>query len=272
MFKKKRFILLSMVMLITSTTYSEEVTKPDKDSVPEIEGMVLVKGGCYDMGDTFGEGSKNEKPVHEVCIDDFQMGKYEVTQAEWMDVMGNNPSKFKNCDRCPVEQVSWNDVQNYISKLNRKTGRNYRLPTEAEWEYAARSGGKKERYAGFSDKNLLYEYANFCDSNCEEYWKEKGQDDGYKNTSPVGSYRPNGLGLYDMSGNVMEMVSDRYSDGYYKKSPKNRPQGPSNGEERVVRGGAWASITFYTRSAYRYGAGPTLLGNSGGFRLAAPSP
>lgn len=122
--------------------------------------------------------------------------------------MGSNPSKFKNCgEDCPVEQVSWNDVQKFIRKLNRKTGKNYRLPTEAEWEFAARERGRRVRYAGgFSNESALQRYANLCDVNCEYSWKSKDQDDGFKNTAPVKSYKPNSLGLYDMTGNVGEWV------------------------------------------------------------------
>jgi formylglycine-generating enzyme required for sulfatase activity len=113
--------------------------------------MVFVQGGCYQMGDTFGDGESDEKPVHKVCVHDFYMGKYEVTQGQWKAVMGNNPSNFSNCgDNCPVEQVSWADVQQFIQRLNSRSGKNYRLPTEAEWEYAARSGGKSEKWSGTS--------------------------------------------------------------------------------------------------------------------------
>jgi formylglycine-generating enzyme required for sulfatase activity len=110
--------------------------------------FVFVKGGCYQMGDTFGDGKSDEKPVHDVCVSDFYMGKYEVTQGQWKRIMGNNPSSFSGCgDNCPVENVSWKDVQDFISRLNRQSGKRYRLPTEAEWEYAARSGGKREKWA-----------------------------------------------------------------------------------------------------------------------------
>lgn len=123
-----------------------------KDSVTGIE-LVFVDGGCYLMGDTFGDGGANEKPVHEVCVDDFYIGKYEVTQGQWQAVMGSNPSFFKGCGtNCPVEQVSWDDAQEFISKLNSRSESNkYRLPTEAEWEYAARSRGKSEKYSGSND-------------------------------------------------------------------------------------------------------------------------
>lgn len=114
--------------------------------------MILVKGGCFQMGDTFGDGSPYERPLHEVCVDDFYVGKYEITQGQWKAIMGNNPSRYKDWgDNCPVEKVSWNDIQEFISKLNQKTGKAYRLPTEAEWEYAAKSGGKNEKYSGSND-------------------------------------------------------------------------------------------------------------------------
>ncbi len=121
------------------------------------DGMVLVKGGCFDMGDIFGTGTSDEKPVHTVCVGDFYLGKTEVTQKQWKDVVGNNPSKFQ-CGDCPVEKVSWNNIQDFIKKLNEKTGMNYRLPTEAEWEYAARSGGWKEQWAGTNDEEEIGKY------------------------------------------------------------------------------------------------------------------
>ena len=239
-----------------------EITKP------EIEGMVLVKGGCFEMGDTFGDGDDDEKPVHEVCVDDFFMGKYEVTQGQWEDVMVSNPSKFKNGRNFPVEKVSWNDVWKFIKKLNRKAGKNYRLPTEAEWEYAARSGGKKEKYAGFSGESDLYPYANFCDNNCEYSNKTKGQNDGYENTSPVGSYKPNGLGLYDMTGNVWEWCSDWYDKDYYSNSPRKNPQGTSSGSLHVFRGGSWYNESRNLRASDRYLIWPGLRYYFLGFRLA----
>lgn len=116
--------------------------RPFTDPVTGME-FVFIKGGCFEMRDPFGDGDKDEKPVHQVCVDDFYLGKYEVTQGQWEKVMGNNPSYFKNCGgNCPVERVSWNDVQEFISRLNQRSGKRYRLPMEAEWEYAARSGGR----------------------------------------------------------------------------------------------------------------------------------
>ena len=246
---------------------SSEPKSKDKTSA---EGMVFIKGGCFDMGDTFGDGEDDEKPVHEVCVDDFYMGEHEVTQEEWKEVTGNNPSRFKNCgDDCPVESVSWNDVQHYIRKLNNKTGLNYRLPTEAEWEYAAREGGRRIKFAGFSDEGDSSKYANFCDSNCDFGQKTGSQNDGYKNTSPVKSFKPNSLGLYDMTGNVYEWVSDWYGKDYYRNSPKDNPKGPGSGEYRALRGGSWDDKPLHLRAANRFRGLPDERSNSrGGFRIA----
>ncbi|MBI3813805.1 MAG: formylglycine-generating enzyme family protein, partial [Nitrospinae bacterium] len=220
-----------------------------------LTGMVFVKGGCYQMGDTFGDGDSDEKPVHEVCVDDFYMGKYEVTQRQWTGIMGSNPSYFKNCDDCPVEQVSWDDIQEYINKLNQKTGNKYRLPTEAEWEYAARSGGRSEKYSG----------GNNIDS---VGWYDKNS--GSK-THPVGQKEANGLGLYDMTGNVWEWCSDWYADDYYRKSPKNNPRGADSGQYRVLRGGSWNYGPRFLRASDRDGFVPTGRYSYVGFRLSLPS-
>jgi formylglycine-generating enzyme required for sulfatase activity len=231
-----------------------------------ITGMefVFIKGGCYQMGDTFGEN--DEKPVHEVCVDDFYMGKYEVTQKQWRDVMGNNPSYFKNCDNCPVENVSYNDVQKFINKLNNKSplkkgdeGVVYRLPTEAEWEYAARSGGKNEEYAGGNDIDSVAWYGGNSITPSHPV-----------PSHPVGQKEPNGLGLYDMSGNVWEWVQDWYDENYYRNSPRDNPKGPSSGFHRVKRGGSCYNDPRSVRSANRLSPPPDFRYKFLGFRLAAP--
>jgi formylglycine-generating enzyme required for sulfatase activity len=221
---------------------------------PEIE-MVRVTGGCFQMGDTFGDGRDDEKPIHEVCVSDFYIGRYEVTQVQWQAVMGNNPSSFKG-DRRPVDSVSWEDAEAFIAKLNRMTGRRYRLPTEAEWEYAARSGGRKEKWAGTSDKSQLGDYAWDGDNSGEE-------------THVVGTKRPNELGLYDMSGNVREWVEDRYGDVWYEESPRDNPRGPQKGSARVLRGGSWRGDPWGARAAYRGWYDPAIRNNYFGFRLAS---
>lgn len=220
------------------------------------EGMVFVKGGCFEMGDTSGDGESYEKPAHAVCVADFYMGEAELTQAEWQDIMGNNPSYFKDCDTCPVENVSWNDIQEYIKRLNEKTGKNYRLPTEAEWEYAAKSGGKKEKWAGTSVESELGEYA----------WYGGNSE---KKTHSVKQKKANGLGLYDMSGNVWEWISDWYDARYYETSPKNNPNGPSGGSEHVLRGGSWLDNPKRFRLTSRNWHYPVYRDNHFGFRLAS---
>lgn len=219
--------------------------------------MVFVEGGCFQMGDIFGKGDEIERPVHKVCLDDFYMGKYEVTQREWVEIIGANPSGFKGCDNCPVENVSWEDVSKYIKKLREKTGKEYRLPTEAEWEYAARSGGKKELWAGTSDDVKLGDYA----------WHHYNTDDS---THPVGQKKPNGLGIYDMSGNVSEWVWDGYNKKYYETSPKDNPKAPLDEHEieRVIRGGSWVSNPWAIRTTDRSRNAPDTKDPVCGFRLA----
>jgi formylglycine-generating enzyme required for sulfatase activity len=224
-------------------------------AAPLIE-MVNVKGGCFQMGDTFDDGSDKEKPVHEVCVANFSIGKYEITQTQWKSVMGNNPSKFTG-NNLPVETVSWYNVQTFIGKLNSLTGKQYRLPTEAEWEYAAKSGGKEERWAGVSDPSLLDEYA----------WNE---DNSGKKTHPVGTKKPNKLGIYDMTGNVFEWCQDIFRGDWYEKSEKNNPLGPAKGPERVVKGGCWYSAVGFSRTAYRFGHSPDHRNSNLGFRLVLP--
>lgn len=221
--------------------------------------MIFVKGGCYQMGDTFGDGDANEKPIHEVCVNDFYVGKYEVTQGQWREIMGSNPSSFSICgDNCPVENVSWNDVQNFIIKLNNRTGKRYRLPKEAEWEYAARSGGKSENWPGTSSESSLENYAWYHVSSASK-------------THPVGQKQPNGLGLYDMCGNVWEWCHDWYDNNYYGSSDRDNPAGPSSGSHHVIRGGGWFNSAANARAAFR---GRFLRDNryyNLGFRLALPT-
>jgi formylglycine-generating enzyme required for sulfatase activity len=246
---KMRFTLLILLLLtLTAQAFA---------AAPSID-MVLVKGGCYQMGDTFGEGRDNE-PVHEVCVDDFYLGKYEVTQAQWQAVKGDNPSYFKKCGgSCPVEQVSWEDAKEFIRRLNDLTGKNYRLPYEAEWEYAARSGGRQELFAGTSDLDELEAYAWF------------GDNSG-KKTHPVATRRPNALGLYDMSGNVSEWCQDWYDGKYYERSPQKNPRGPLSGSRRVLRSGSFHISAGYARASARgYGA-PDVPIPDLGFRLALPA-
>ena len=196
----------------------------------------------------------DEKPTHEVTLSDFYIGKYEVTQKFWQEIMGSNPSKAsKDCDDCPVEYVSWNDLQGFLTKLNaQKPGRNYCLPTEAEWEYAARGGSQSKGYlyAGSNDIGMVAWYSG---------------NSGSK-TQPVGKRKANELGLYDMSGNVCEWCSDR--KGAYSAESQTNPTSPGSGSDRVFRGGSWYFIPQYCRVAFRGYNPPGSRGDLLGFRLA----
>jgi formylglycine-generating enzyme required for sulfatase activity len=237
-----------------------KVTATIKSTMPD--NMVFVKGGVFQMGGD--DGGSDEKPIHSVTVNDFYIGKYEVTQKEWRAIMGTNPSHFKDCDNCPVERVSWNDVQEYIKKLNAKTGKNYRLPTEAEWEYAARGGNQSKGYT-YSGSNTTDNVA-WNDENSYDLGSE------HKNygTNSVGQKSPNELGIYDMSGNVWEWCSDWYGSDYYKNSSSNNPKGANSGTYRVLRGGAWNYRPARCRIANRNNDAPTNRSDFIGFRVVFP--
>jgi formylglycine-generating enzyme required for sulfatase activity len=215
--------------------------------------FILIPAGSFMMGDAF-EGHDNERPVHQVNISrPFYLGKYAVTQEQWGTVTGKNLSEFKGRNN-PVDDVSWSDVQSFISHLNAKEGKKYRLPTEAEWEYAARAG-TKSTYSFGDDAGQLEQY--------EWYGGNSGSQ-----THPVGQKQPNPWGLYDMHGNVREWVNDWYDKSYYGRSPSTDPAGPSGGEFRVLRGGSWYRSARSLRSASRDYHMPGYRGKGLGFRLA----
>lgn len=221
--------------------------------VPE---MVEVKGGCFQMGDGFGEGAIDEYPVHEVCVDTFFIGRYEVTQHEWQTIMGNNPSRFQKGNDYPVENVSWEGAQEFIRRLNRLIGGGYRLPSETEWEYACRSGGMEEKYCGGDSLDDLSRYVG----------------NSSFTTHRVGTRFPNGLGIYDMSGNVWEWVEDWYDKEYYRSSPKLNPTGPLGGFFKVSRGGSWDYGPWFNRPSARFCSWPDFGYFALGFRLARTPP
>lgn len=196
-------------------------------------------------------GLENERPTHRVVISHgFEIAKYEVTQAEWEGVMGSNPSHFKGAD-LPVEQVSWNDVQSFIKRINdKKDGYQYRLPTEAEWEYAARAGTTAD-YGG--------------PGNLSEMGWHSGN--AGEKTHRVGTKKPNAWGLYDMHGNVWEWCQDWYDKGYYKNSPTTDPRGPNTGLQRVCRGGGWSYSADRCKSTSRAHPAPDDRHSFVGFRL-----
>ena len=215
--------------------------------------MVWVDGGTFRMGATSEQGSEisEEKPVHSVTLSGYYIGKTEVTQALWKAVMGSNPSEFKGDNR-PVESVSWDDCQAFIRKLNALTGQNFRLPTEAEWEFACRGGNNSRGYK--------YSGSNYIDNVA---W----HDGNFGNkTHPVATKSPNELGIYDMSGNVWEWCADWYGD--YSSGRQTNPKGPYDGSFRVYRGGSWINDARYCRSSYRFYSFPAYRYYNLGLRLA----
>ncbi|MEL7221154.1 MAG: formylglycine-generating enzyme family protein [Bacteroidota bacterium] len=264
--------------VVASNTKTEERQPPPplKDDispepvrvVSEIEkNMVRVAGGEFIMGCQDGRDtdcSDDEKPAHKVSLSTFYISKYEVTQAQWRAVMGNDPPKLynKGCDQCPVEMVSWNDIQDFLQKLNNQTGQKYRLPTEAEWEYAARGGANSQGFL-YSGSNNIDEVA-WYESNA----KADNTHGTQKTTRPVGRKKANELGLFDMSGNIWEWCSDGYDGDYYKNSPRNNPTGATTGSDRVRRGGSWISAPQYCRAANRLSLNPAGRNGRIGFRLA----
>jgi formylglycine-generating enzyme required for sulfatase activity len=223
-----------------------------KAQAPE-PSMIFVSGGTFRMGSNFG--GHDEMPVHEVSLADFYIGKFEVTQAEWDAIFPNdvNIRYFEGCDSCPVERESWNSVQKFIYRLNEMTGKHYRLPTEAEWEYAARGGAYSNGYK--------YAGSNKADSVA---WTDGNSNN---RVHPVGKKKPNELGLYDMSGNVFEWCSDWYDEEYYKTSPKHDPTGPETGEKKVMRGGSWFFDRAGIRVSDRDSGNPVFRYGYVGFRL-----
>ena len=240
------------VQQVAQQPQKPEPVRP-QHNLPEI-AMVYVSGGTFTMGATSEQGSDaydDEKPAHSVTLSGYYIGKYEVTQELWKAVMGSNPSYFKG-DNLPVENVSWNDVQEFLRKLNAMTGKRYRLPTEAEWEFAARGGNSSRGYK-YSGSNSLGSVA----------WYD---DNSGSRTHAVGTKSPNELGIYDMSGNVYEWCQDWY--GSYSSSSQRNPQGPNSGSFRVYRGGSWSNNAGRCRVSFRLYNTPGGRDSYLGFRLA----
>ncbi|MCR9099173.1 MAG: SUMF1/EgtB/PvdO family nonheme iron enzyme [bacterium] len=281
-----------------STTPSSSTTR--RRDLPD---MIFVEGGTFQMGSSDSDADSDETP-HTVTVDDFYMHRFEVTNEEFaafLNAEGNQStggtewyeidSEYANIekrngryyaksgyDRHPVMEVSWYGAVAYCNWKSKEDGlqqvyrisgtsisadwnaNGYRLPTEAEWEYAARSRGGSDKWAGTSSASSLSSYAN-----------SSGSEDGYERTAPVGSFRPNDLGLKDMSGNVWEWCWDWYDSDYYQKSSSQNPRGPSTGSNRVSRGGGWYNPSQLCRASNRYGWYPSLRGLNLGFRLALSS-
>jgi formylglycine-generating enzyme required for sulfatase activity len=239
---------------------------------PESIEMVLIPGGTFQMGSTFSVSDDESKPRHQVTLSSFYIGKYEVTQGQWLAVMGSNPSRFQKGGNYPVEKVSWVDAQEYIRKLNQMTGKRYRLTTEAEWEYAARGGGLSRGYK-YSGSDNLDEVAWYCENSGDmpldgKFSPERIASHNLR-THQVGRKRPNELGLFDMSGNVSEWCSDWFGD--YESDSQTNPVGPSTGSGRVARGGTYVFFDSLCTVSARGGFPPDDRSGVVGFRLAADS-
>lgn len=246
-----------LIMLVCVTLGLASVAQAQNDLTFKVNGvsftMKYVQGGTFPMGSNDDVPSCEASPLHSVTVNGFYMCETEVTQALWRAVMGTDPSYFKDDNR-PVETVSWNDCYNFVRELNRMTGRNFRLPTEAEWEYAARGGNRSSgaSHAG----SFSFDKVAWCSDNSGGL------------THPVKTKQANELGLYDMSGNVAEWCSDWYGD--YSAYSQLNPQGPSNGEYRVYRGGCWSEFEIFSTVSCRNADRPDTWMNYIGFRFCLP--
>lgn len=261
---KRTTLLLTFIFgLMALPAFAQHAPSDEQSLTTNVNSIAFVMkkitAGTFNMGCT-GEMDGSdcydwEKPAHTVTLTtDYYLGETEVTQALWRAVMGVDPPQlvFPGCDECPVESVSWEDVQTFLQKLNQKTGQTYRLPTEAEWEFAARGGtlGKKYKYSGSNDINAVAWY----DANA------------YGKTHSIKGKAPNELGLYDMSGNVYEWCQDWWGD--YSSSAQTNPTGPNSGSNRVIRGGSWVINPRFCRASYRGSNTPQDRHYNLGFRLA----
>jgi formylglycine-generating enzyme required for sulfatase activity len=228
------------------STTTNDIEQLDKE-------MILVEGSEFFMGSNAADRFQDEKPAHPVQLTDFWMSKFEVTQKQWQAVIKEFPRGFNAnnfCANCPMTQVSWNEAQDFIKSLNMKTGKKYRLPTEAEWEYAAK-GGKNSVGYDYSGGNELAGVSQY----------------GTTKDTTVGSKIPNELGIFDMSGNVYEWCSDFYDEHYYTNSPNKNPTGAETGNMHIIRGGAWSSEPEDCQVTVRAREQPNAKDNKIGFRL-----
>lgn len=264
---EKIIIIILLLVVFKISLFAQE--KEVLTNQPIIE-MVLVEGGNFTMGcasEQWKDCRDNELPAHQVTLSDYYIGKYEITQSQWEDIMGENNSHFKGCATCPVENVSWNDAQVFIDKLNTKTGKTYRLPTEAEWEYAARGGNKSSGYkhSGSNDIDSVAWHNYNSRSNETDSIVWDNSDNGSR-THAVGTKKANELGIYDMNGNVLEWCDDRFKK--YSRAPQINPTGANKGNWRILRGGSWNCALNCWRLSYReYGAQDHRY-NRVGLRLA----
>lgn len=273
--------LAFLFLLVPSFLVPHSAEKPDvntnakvpekkfRDPVTDME-FVWVPGGNFEMGCHANAGPCNdrEKPAHEVHVEDFWMGAQEVTQGQWQKIMSYNPSRFKKGPRYPVEQVSWDEIQIFIQRLNKQSSTTFRLPSEAEWEYACREGGKFNRYGWGPGDSVSGDraHANLADRRTRFSWRLRDYDDGYAETSPVATYPPNALGLYDMSGNVWEWVQNKKFT--YPNAPMSMRRYKLAPFARMYRGGSWTDTLVFLRCTVRRNFNPSFRYSNLGFRLA----
>lgn len=240
--------------------------------------MIAIPSGEFMMGSPSSEEGRftSEGPVHQVYLDAFYIGEKEVTVGQWRQFIEDTSYKwdkwsllkeYARADDYPILFVIWDDAQAFCRWLSRKEGKTYRLPTEAEWEKSARGGLQGKKYP-WGDEPPNGTQCNFADKNTDFYWSDKTADDGYVYTAPVGSFPPNGYGLYDMAGNAWEWCQDWFDWDYYKYSPIRNPKGPSSGTDRVMRGGSWCNDATIIRCTFRGFILPVVPSHPRGFRLA----
>jgi formylglycine-generating enzyme required for sulfatase activity len=280
-------LIACLVLFLLRDRLADELRRPGAEKVIHLGNgvtleLIWIPPGEFIMGSPRGERSRERDEIqHAVKLTKgFWLGKYEVTQGQWARVMTNNPSCFQNAGpRAPVEQVSWYDCQQFLAELNRiaQTGGlkpavkgKFRLPTEAEWEFACRAG-TTNRFSYGDEDNDLWQYCNYCDkSNTDRWkWQDTAHDDGYDKVAPVGSFKPNPWGLYDMHGNVWEWCQD-WAWAYPTNRVKN-PKGPPSGTDRTLRGGSWFRNARHCRSADRRWNTPDYRKNTCGLRVVLTS-
>jgi formylglycine-generating enzyme required for sulfatase activity len=276
---------LFMLMLVQPAFAQRKINKTGDPAHAELQiYMVMVQGGNFDLGSD--DEAADRRPAHTVKLHDYYMSAYEVTQLQWRTIMGTNPSRYI-CDECPVSSVTYTDALAFIEKLNTRTGKHYRLPTEAEWEYAARGGTHEELVkvnhnvarGGVNEFLVINQNQGTRVPDREKSGKKysgkklAGDVAWYERNSenhehPIGRKKPNELGIYDMSGNVEEWCSDFYATTYGSKNTVEDPKGPSGGKSHVVRGGAYNMNVDEVGVTRRAGYLPNTKSMSLGFRLA----
>ena len=275
MFDNRKIILILVLAAVSGCSQVKQDGIPGVDVRVLAGEMVLIPGGAFRMGDLSGEGDYDERPVHSVTVPAFKLGKFEVTFTQWDACVADGGCGGYTPDdegwgrgNRPVIHVSWDDIQSFIAWLNARTGGNFRLPTEAEWEYAARAGSTTKFYFGNSESQLC-RYANHADSSTDFDWRNETCSDGVgKRTAEVGRYQPNSFGLYDLHGNVWEWVQDCWNNSYAGAPTDGSAWTSGDCGLRVFRGGSWSNTPRHLRSANRTGFTRSYRDGDIGFRLA----